>query len=121
MPYGRRNLVCGDRLPNGIRKAEKQKERFMQLQIRDLDSAIPAMDRVRLRTREFLPWRKPRPSGDHVLDELERLALLSPHLLADLGFSRDAAASNPHTTVWRRGRLRVAVATSTRSAFASAG
>lgn len=91
----------------------------MQMQIARLKSAILTLDDVLLRIWEFVSWRKPRPSDDHLLHELERLALLSPHLLGDLGFTRDGMASAPDKQMWRRGRLRVLVATSTRSAFAS--
>lgn len=71
------------------------------------------------RVWKSLPWRKPRPVEDHLRDELERLALLSPHLLADLGFTQDAAASVPDTKVWRYGRHRVVVARPTSLAFAT--
>lgn len=89
------------------------------MQIAHLKFAILILDDALLRIRKFVSWSKPRPSDDHLLDELERLALLSPHLLGDLGFTRDGLASAPDTQVWRRGRFRVLVATSTISAFAS--
>lgn len=59
-----------------------------------------------------------RSPGDRLLDELERMALLSPHLLNDIGFSRDGAAA-PDTKVWRNGELKVVVERSTRTVFAS--
>ncbi|MGI3168495.1 hypothetical protein ACRARG_05050 [Pseudooceanicola sp. C21-150M6] len=59
-----------------------------------------------------------RSPGDRLLEDLERMALLSPHLLNDIGFSRDAAAV-PDTTVWRKGELKVVVERSKRTVFAS--
>ncbi len=47
------------------------------------------------------------------LKEIERLALLSPHLLADLGFGIDAQASNRTTVVWRNGSICVWVISET--------
>ena len=91
----------------------------MRMQILDLHPTISTMDKAFLRIEKSFSWRKPRSSDDHLYDELERLALLSPHLLGDLGFKRDAAASAPDTTVWRKEQLRVVVASSTRLAFAS--
>ena len=55
-----------------------------------------------------------------VTEELERLALLSPHLLADLGFRRDAAVSSSDRTTWRRGPLRVVLRHGHRAACATA-
>jgi 4-hydroxyphenylpyruvate dioxygenase-like putative hemolysin len=91
----------------------------MRTETLDNNPAFSAMDNVFLRIGKSISWRKPRSSEDHLRAALERLALLSPHLLADLGFKRDAAASAPDTMVWRRGQLRVVVARPTRSAFAS--
>ena len=50
--------------------------------------------------------------------DLERLAQLSPHLLEDLGFRRDAATSTPQVAVWRRGAHRVSVSTAQDGAVA---
>lgn len=91
----------------------------MRTEILDNTPAFSAMNNVFLRIGKSISWRKSRSSEDHMRDELERLALLSPHLLADLGFTREAAASGPDTMVWRNGQLRVVVARLTRSAFAS--
>lgn len=91
----------------------------MRLQILDFNLAISTMPTLVVRIGKFVPWRGRRSSDDHLLDELERLALLSPHLLVDLGFRRDASASASGTTVWRRGQLRVVVASFTKSVFAS--
>ncbi|MEQ8898977.1 MAG: hypothetical protein RID23_18005 [Roseovarius sp.] len=44
-----------------------------------------------------------------LLDELERLALTSPHLLADMGFEIDRRAGSPTRTVWRRAGLCVTI------------
>jgi hypothetical protein len=41
------------------------------------------------------------------LPHLERLGLLSPHLLADLGFAPDPERGNMDETCWRRGTVRV--------------
>lgn len=63
--------------------------------------------------RRVVPFgrrKKPEPCSDvetHLAEALERLALTSPHLLADMGFEIDAAAGSPTRTVWRRGRLTV--------------
>lgn len=35
--------------------------------------------------------------------DLERLAQVSPHLLSDLGFTRDAHHDRAGRTIWRRG------------------
>jgi uncharacterized protein YjiS (DUF1127 family) len=61
---------------------------------------------------------KKRSSSDRQLEELERLALLSPHLLSDIGFRSDAASA-PDTKVWRRGEFQVVVARSARTVVAS--
>lgn len=84
----------------------------------DNSPALSAMNAFR-RVWKSLPWRKSQLVEDQLRDELERLALLSPHLLADLGFTHDAAASVPDTKVWRNGRHRVVVARPISSAFAS--
>ena len=47
----------------------------------------------------------------HLLQNIERLALTAPHVLADLGFERDVHASSPQRTVWRKGRTRVVLTT----------
>lgn len=39
---------------------------------------------------------------DKTLDDVKRLALLSPHLLKDLDFRYDPYSSNPITAVWRK-------------------
>lgn len=85
----------------------------------NLEPPISAIDNDILRIGKSFSWRKPQSSDDHLRDELERLALVSPHLLGDLGFTRDVAASVQDTTVWRKGQLRVVVARSTRSAIAT--
>lgn len=43
------------------------------------------------------------------MDELERLAETSPHLLEDIGFVRDARQSNSIQTVWVSNRGEVVV------------
>ncbi|QFT81501.1 hypothetical protein FIU89_12830 [Roseovarius sp. THAF27] len=52
------------------------------------------------------PVRNPDPADPVMLADLERLADISPHLLADLGF--EAIRTDPSgITSWRRGSLRV--------------
>lgn len=66
-------------------------------------------------SRRRLPfggWRKPDPktgTARGLAEALERLALTSPHLLADMGFEMDGGAASPTRTVWRRGRLSVTI------------
>ncbi|WP_428517072.1 hypothetical protein [Roseovarius sp.] len=50
--------------------------------------------------------RNPDPADPVMLADLERLADISPHLLADLGFE-DIRTGPSGITSWRRGRLRV--------------
>ena len=70
------------------------------------------------RIGKFVSRHKQWSSSDRLLEELERLALLSPHFLSDIGFRPDAASA-PDAKVWRRGELQVVVARSARTAFAS--
>lgn len=47
-----------------------------------------------------------RPAKDlneRFYEDIERLALSSPHLLADVGFKRDISKSSTKTEVWRNG------------------
>lgn len=48
-----------------------------------------------------------------LVDALEILAGLSPHLLADVGFERDPVQSCPARDVWRRGAMTIAVGRAT--------
>ena len=91
----------------------------MKTQFLDFDPETVAKAGFFRRIGKFVSWRRSRSSTDHLFDELERLALLSPHLLRDIGFRRDAAASAPDTKVWRRGELQVVVARSATTVFAS--
>lgn len=67
---------------------------------------------------EFIPHAPKRPKRDKMLKDLERLAKLSPHLLADLGFSVDALESNAIAVCWRKEDMVVFIATAERHAFA---
>ncbi|MDU8912330.1 hypothetical protein [Aestuariicoccus sp. MJ-SS9] len=67
---------------------------------------------------EFIPRAPKRPKRDTVLDDLERLAMLSPHLLADLGFSVDEFESTATAVCWRREDMAVFIATADGHAFA---
>ena len=42
-------------------------------------------------------------------EDLERLALSAPHLLADIGFEPDLRSSSPVKTIWRKGATSVAL------------
>lgn len=45
--------------------------------------------------------------------DLERLAVSAPHVLADIGFERDAKACSHDKVAWRRGTHRVTVSITT--------
>ena len=66
-------------------------------------------------SRRRLPFgrgRKPDPVegvAAGFAGDLERLALTSPHLLADMGFEIDGRAGSPTRTVWRRAGLCVTI------------
>jgi hypothetical protein len=63
----------------------------------------PVSERIGARILGLLPilfFR--RESRDRALEDAKRLALLSPHLLKDLGFKYDPHSSNPITAVWRK-------------------
>ncbi len=54
--------------------------------------------------RKAIPYRRTFNSDDQLCHDLERLAKLSPHLLADLGFERERAV--PHgTSEWRKDQM----------------
>ena len=63
----------------------------------------PVSERLGFRILGHLPFlsfrKKPR---DRTLDDVNRVAQLSPHLLKDLGFRYDPHSSNPMTAVWRK-------------------
>ncbi|MCB1331931.1 MAG: hypothetical protein KDK28_21750 [Maritimibacter sp.] len=52
--------------------------------------------------RKFAPYLRRAATRDDPCAALERLARTSPHLLPDLGFEVDRAASGAGRTVWRR-------------------
>ncbi len=66
------------------------------------------------------PFTRPICTEAASLDDLERLALLSPHLLADLGFEEDREASGPGWRIWRKGNLSVTLYPSGEGAVARA-
>lgn len=51
----------------------------------------------------FVPCRVRDPAHDRLERDLDRLIRTSPHLLADIGFVRDAARSNPVRAIWKSG------------------
>lgn len=66
----------------------------------------------------ILRWTWPRKGGpvqqaqepsDRMLEDLARLAELSPHLLSDIGFAPDPGSSSPAREVWRKEGLCIAV------------
>lgn len=59
---------------------------------------------------KFIPFPPASREPDTVLQNLERLAMLSPHLLADLGFSIDERESTATAVCWRRDDMFVFVA-----------
>ncbi len=59
--------------------------------------------------RKCIPWLRGASAAEPAGGHLGRLALLSPHLLPDLGFVEDRTAGNPHRTVWRKGALVVSI------------
>ncbi|PWJ12868.1 hypothetical protein [Jannaschia seohaensis] len=58
---------------------------------------------------KLVPRHREREPRAPLRQDLERLALSAPHMLADIGFARDPKASSPGRTVWRRGPLCVVV------------
>jgi hypothetical protein len=67
--------------------------------------------------RVLAPFLRSQPdeAEDPLHRELQRIVNAAPHLLTDIGFERDPAASSPAETIWVGGALRVAVATRDRS------
>ena len=59
------------------------------------------------------------PDALSTLAEIERLALLSPHLLADLGFRADPHVAGPGSMAWRKDGMTVTVEATLRSVCAS--
>ena len=59
------------------------------------------------------------PGARSILAEIERLAILSPHLLADLGFRADPHAAGLGNMAWRKDDMTVTVETFGRSVRAS--
>lgn len=70
----------------------------------------PVSVRLGARILGLLPilfFRKKPPDRD--LEDAKRLALISPHLLKDLGFRYDPQSSHPITAVWRKDDIVVRV------------
>ena len=67
---------------------------------------------------KFIPFPAAGPEPDAVFQNLERLAMLSPHLLADLGFSIDERESTATAMCWRRDDMLVFVAVAESRSFA---
>lgn len=61
---------------------------------------------LRERIRKTVQIPSVRAAETRMLADLGRLAEVSPHLLADIGFEEQAADA-PGTRVWTRGGLRV--------------
>ncbi len=62
--------------------------------------------RVIRKADAFLRSAQPRPVPK---EHLVRLAETSPHLLEDIGFTMDAAQSNPDQTVWISNEIEITV------------
>lgn len=73
----------------------------------DLALSKPSRPSLAQRLRHWMrPVRNPDPTDQMMLADLERLADISPHLLADLGFEEIRTGPSGITS-WRRGSLRV--------------
>lgn len=63
----------------------------------------PVLERLGFRILGLLPILSSRKeSQDRALEDVKRIALISPHLLKDMGFRYDPHSSNPMTSVWRK-------------------
>lgn len=73
----------------------------------DLALSKPSRPSLAQRLRHWMrPVRNPDPTDGMMLADLERLADISQHLLADLGFEEIRTGPSGITS-WRRGSLRV--------------
>jgi hypothetical protein len=61
--------------------------------------------------KKLIPQKKVGQPSEPLVEDLERLALSAPHVLADIGFERDFEAFSPEKRVWRRGQLCVIIST----------
>lgn len=52
--------------------------------------------------KKFIPMSGKETPDAPLQKNLKRLALSAPHMLADIGFEREAAACGPAVDVWRR-------------------
>lgn len=77
-----------------------------QSPVRNLD--LPHLPLLAL-VRKFVPHLRRADTRDDPCAALERLARTSPHLLPDLGFEKDRAASGAGRSVWRRGAFLVTI------------
>lgn len=69
--------------------------------------------------REFIPYYAAVLERDTTLEDLERLARLSPHLLVDLGFLIDKSESTTSAVCWRLDDMLVFVAVDDGRSFAT--
>lgn len=53
--------------------------------------------------------RHRRKPEDQLRQNLERIAVSTPHLLSDIGFVRDPKASSSLETIWVNGSLRLSI------------
>ena len=53
--------------------------------------------------KKFIPGSGEVTKSARLQEELERIALTAPHMLADIGFERDPMACSSDRAVWRRG------------------
>lgn len=66
--------------------------------------------------KKHIPMPRVETPDTQLQKELERLALSAPHMLADMGFERDAKACSSEKVVWRRGTHSVIIFNTTRTA-----
>lgn len=65
--------------------------------------------------KKLIPRSGVETPNDQLRNDVERLALSAPHLLADIGFERDPKMCSSDKVVWRRGTLRVLIFSKTRA------
>ena len=53
--------------------------------------------------KKLIPTSVVETQDAQLRNELERIALSAPHMLADIGFKRDPRACSNERVVWRRG------------------
>ncbi len=65
--------------------------------------------------KKIIPQGQAGQPSEQLLEDLERLALSAPHILADIGFERDLETCSSEKTVWRRGPVFVIISTAART------